>query len=96
MWIQDPLFLMANQNQVAGLTDGSETASRSNGEALNSQIPLYDKDSMKIGNKSGLYIFGGLSPTKEPLDDFYHIEPGFHRNVKYLTRSVANYKASVA
>lgn len=97
MWIQDPLFLITNQNSAGG-NDISETGSRSNGEAYTGQVAQYEQDAgaIKIGNKGGLYLFGGLNPQKEPLGDFYHIEPGFHRNVKYLTRSVANYKASVA
>ena len=32
MWIQDPLFLITNQNNL-GANDVSETGSRSNGEA---------------------------------------------------------------
>ena len=61
--------------------------------ASGGRLPEVDNTSQpKYGSMSGMWIFGGLSASKKPLNDLYLVQPHFHRNIKYLTRNTSTYK----
>ncbi len=59
--------------------------------------PIFKKHSVapKLGNFSGIYMFGGLNEKKVPTSDLFLIQPHFKKNHKYISQETTSYSESL-